>query len=219
MRTLIYVGANDGNGLEILLREWQGEPLDRVYAFEPDPEMYEKLCQRFDRFRNNIHLINAACTSTDGVGKFYITPNRVSSSLGDINMTNQASVPGGHSGGELAFKVIEVQTINLYNFCQTNNITEIEYLQTDCQGSDLAILKTMKLFFDEKKIKGMCCETHRDDFEIYIGLHNSFSQFKELLQERYEVLYYRSLKGKIIDKDDLEELSNHHEWDTYWKLK
>ena len=51
------------------------------------------------------------------------------------------------------------------------------------------------------------------------GLDNSFSKFKELLQERYEVLYYRSLKGKIIDKDDLEELSNHHEWDTYWKLK
>jgi hypothetical protein len=40
MKILIYVGANRGYGLYRLL---QNRPFDIIYAFEPDPEIFQEL--------------------------------------------------------------------------------------------------------------------------------------------------------------------------------
>ncbi|MFN9954811.1 MAG: FkbM family methyltransferase, partial [bacterium] len=108
--------------------------------------------------------------------------------------------------------------INLYDFCEQNNIKEIDLLVTDCQGSDYTILKTMEPLLKERKIKNLFCETHRDGFEIYNGLDNSFSKFKELLNENYEIDFFMA-DINYVDKNNTEELFKHIEWDTMWKLK
>lgn len=212
MKTLIYVGANLGYGLYRLL---QKRKFDLVYAFEPDPEIFEKLQHAFKPY-DFIKTINAACSGELGTQKFYITENRVSSSLGDINMTNQEEL-GGHSGGKPPVKIIEVKTINLKDFCTENDISHIDLLVTDCQGSDYEILTTMKSFIDERRISEIFSETHRDGVEMYIGLNNQFSKFKNLLKENYEVSYF-SADGHYIDGTNIDEINKHAEWDTCWKL-
>ena len=68
---------------------------------------------------------------------------------------------------------------------------------------------------DEKKVGKILCETHRDDFNPYEGLSNSFSDFKNILSDNYEINYF-SCDGTI------KEASNvpiEKEWDTCWIKK
>lgn len=212
MKTLIYVGANRGFGLYRLLQKRQ---FDVIYAFEPDPEMFEQLKTNYSNVPQ-ITCINAACSKETGPKTLYITENRVSSSLSDVNMSNQEQF-GGHSGGKPAFKTTEIHSVNLKEFCTINNIKHIDMLVTDCQGSDYEILTTMKEFIDEKRIDELFCETHQDGVEMYVGLDNTFSRFKSILRENYKVSYF-SADGQHIDSNNLTELNKHMEWDTSWKL-
>lgn len=212
MKTLIYVGANRGFGLYRLLQKRQ---FDVIYAFEPDPEMFEQLKTNYSNVPQ-ITCINAACSKETGPKTLYITENRVSSSLSDVNMSNQEQF-GGHSGGKPAFKTTEIHSVNLKEFCTINNIKHIDMLVTDCQGSDYEILTTMKEFIDKKQIDELFCETHQDGVEMYVGLDNTFSRFKSILGENYKVSYF-SADGHHIDANNLTELNKHMEWDTSWKL-
>ena len=216
MKTLIYVGANRGFGLYRLLQKRQ---FDVIYAFEPDPEMFEQLKTNYSNVPQ-ITCINAACSKETGPKTLYITENRVSSSLSDVNMSNQEQF-GGHSGGKPAFKTTEIHSVNLKEFCNIHNIKHIDMLVTDCQGSDYEILTTMKEFIDEKRIDELFCETHKDGMELYIGLDNSFSLFKSLLGENYKIshLCYDQYHIDIDDLTLLNQMSRWNEWDTSWKLR
>lgn len=76
MTTLIYIGANNGHTLWSLF-----DKFDKVYAFEPDPEIFSELDRKFRQFEW-VTLVNAACSDFNGKSKFYVTNNRVASSLG-----------------------------------------------------------------------------------------------------------------------------------------
>ena len=80
MKTLVYVGANVGMSLWHIFQEY-----DQVYVFEPDPEMFEQLKRKYKQFEW-VTLINAAGSLEDGKATFYITNNRVASSLGNLSL-------------------------------------------------------------------------------------------------------------------------------------
>jgi len=75
MKTLVYIGANQGHSLGMLVNTFE-----KVYAFEPDPEMFSTLKSRFGTL-SHVTLVNAACSLEDGEANFYVTGNRVASSL------------------------------------------------------------------------------------------------------------------------------------------
>lgn len=205
MTTLVYIGANIGNSL------WEiFDKFDKVYAFEPDYEMFEILNKKYRQF-DWVTLINAACSSSDGEADFYITPNRVSSSLSNVNIEKY--------GGDSAFKVVKVKTINLAEYLKDNNVEYIDYYYSDCQGSDLNILKTIKEYINDKRIGELFIETHGDNIEIYDELNNQFGGFKELLSENYEFVHASlgSQNGRIVQENDIPE--GEKEWDSYWRLK
>ena len=60
MSTLVYVGANEGNSLWGIF-----DKFDKVYAFEPNPEVYDVLRRRFMQFEW-VTLINAASSIVTG---------------------------------------------------------------------------------------------------------------------------------------------------------
>jgi FkbM family methyltransferase len=205
MSTLVYIGTNEGDGLKEYIN-----PYDSVYAFEPDPEIFNILKNRFADCEH-VTFINAACSETEGVKTLYVTENRHSTSLSELS---EFSLTKGFSGGKASFKTFDVNTINLNNFLSENGIDHIDTLITDCQGSDLSILTTIKSFIDDGKISEIFCETHANSVELYEGLYNQYDGFKELLSHNYEVKDFY-LDGKLMSKDGEPFV----EWDTHWILK
>ena len=227
MSTLVYVGANVGVSLWSLF-----DKFDKVYVFEPDPEMFSELKRKYKQFEW-VTLINAACSDKKGTAKFYVTGNRVSSGLAETSKEFQKVQ--GENGSTL--KEIDVDTINLGDYLKSQEVDFIDLYYSDCQGSDLTILKTMKKFIDEKKIGETFIETHADGSEIYVGLNNQFSGFKKLLDKNYDFIHaamgtYQTneagptrlkLNGQYVTADKLEDVSDwgvsNPEWDSYWRLK
>tara|TARA_B100000686_G_C16754884_1_gene954810 strand:- start:486 stop:1109 length:624 start_codon:yes stop_codon:yes gene_type:complete len=202
---LVYIGANIGNSL------WQlFDKFDRVFVFEPDPETFEKLSGKYKQFEW-VTLVNAACSDSDGEKDLYVTPNRVSSSLSEVNVEDY--------GGDPAFKTVRVKTINLLNFLKKENVDHIDLYYSDCQGSDYTILSTIKEYLDEQKIDQLYIETHGDGVFLYKGLDNQFSNFKELLSENYDFIHASlgRLDGKIVSESDIPE--GEYEWDSLWRIK
>ena len=227
MKTLVYVGANVGVSLWGLF-----DKFDKVYVFEPDPEMFSDLKRKYNQFEW-VTLVNAACSDKNGQAKFYVTGNRVASGLGESSKEFQ-EVYGENAS---TLKEITVDTINLGEYLESEGVDFIDLYYSDCQGSDLTVLKTMKKFIDEKKIGETFMETHADGSEIYVGLDNQFSGFKKLLNENYDFIHaamgtYQAseagparleLNGKYVGQESLEDVSDwgvsNPEWDSYWRLK
>ena len=207
MSVLVYVGANQGNSLWEIFDKY-----DQVYAFEPDPEMFEKLNRRFKQFEW-VTLINAACSFEDGETSLYVTPNRVSTSLADVTEYEK------QNGCPDYLKKITVKTVNLKKFLEDNEVDYIDYYLSDTQGSDLNILKTIKEFVDEKKIGELFIETHGNDWILYEGLYNKFEGFKKILSKNYEFVHASlgRLQGKVVSESEIPE--DEREWDSYWRLK
>lgn len=205
MTTLVYIGANQGGSLWDIFDKY-----DSVYAFEPDPEMFEQLNRRFKQFEW-VTLVNAACSYEDGEADLYVTPNRVSSSLSDVDTETY--------GGDSAFKVVKVKTVNLAKYLKDNGVEYIDYYYSDCQGSDLNILSTMKEYIENKKINEMYLETHGDGVFLYKDLDNQFSSFKEYLNEYYEFVSASlgRLDGKVVEEKDIPE--GEYEWDSLWRVR
>lgn len=202
----VYVGANIGNSLFNFANSF-----DVVYAFEPDPEIFQILSQRFHSYKN-VKLFNVACSDEDKLADLYIMPNRVSTSLSDIDDEHFNLCKFKSS------KKIKVKCINLYNFLVLHNIDKINYYISDCQGSDYDVLKTLKPMIDNKKIDKLFIETH-GDIALYSNLNNKFSNFKNLLNQNYNFVYASlgSQNGRIVSEDQIP--SGEFEWDSMWEVK
>ena len=208
MSTLVYVGANQGNSLWNMIQDY-----DKVYAFEADPEIFKVLKKRFQQFEW-VTLINAACSDSKGKSKFYITPNRVSSSLSTVSSTTH-----DNDHPQRKFLEIEVDTINLFEYLQKEGVDYIDFYQSDIQGSDLNVLKTLKPYIENKKIDKMFIETHGDNLYIYDNLYNQFQGFKDLLDDNYKFVYASlgSQNNKIVSEQEIPE--GEYEWDSFWEVK
>lgn len=205
-----YIGANKGYGLRDYI-----DKFDQIHVFEPDPEMFNELKNNYQGI-DNLILNKCACYTNNGKHTLYITENRVSTSLGDIDTSTFETI-GYHSGGKPSIKTFEVNTVNLHDYLKLNRIEEIDFLLTDAQGSDLTILKTIKPYIDCKKIKKFFCETHNNKKSLYIGLDNSFNGFIELLSKNYEIEYYNF--GGVYKGKEYKIKESDIEWDTSWILK
>tara|TARA_B100000073_G_scaffold311665_1_gene284893 strand:+ start:1268 stop:1933 length:666 start_codon:yes stop_codon:yes gene_type:complete len=209
MGTLVYVGANVGDSLGRVASNF-----DRVYAFEPDPEMFERLFQRYGQDKK-FTLVNAACSLEDGEANFYITGNRVASSLGD----GIQEFKDFHGYNAEVIKEITVKTINLAKYLKEEGVDVIHLYYSDCQGSDLNVLKTLKEWVDAGNIGELFLETHSEKQNIYHGLENKLSGFKELLSENFD-LVHASLgchHGRIVTEENIPP--EDPEFDCYWRLK
>ena len=230
MSTLVYVGANTGWSLYGIFDKY-----DRVYAFEPDPEMFSQLKTRLAQFEW-VTLVNAACSNEKGKTNFYVSNNRVASSLA-APAEDVVEAYEKQCSGFTIIKEIEVETINLGEYLQEQGVDFVDLYVSDCQGSDLNVLKTMKEYIDSNKIGELYIETHGDGSEIYNGLDNQYLGFKNLLKENFDFIHATlgsyaaghasperlKYNAQVVGEDYILDVSgwdvSNPEWDTYWRSK
>jgi FkbM family methyltransferase len=140
-RLHIDVGANDGKAA---IHYARFEPLTKVIAFEPIPELVERIKVNSSNL-SNFEVIQSAVSDYEGESVFNVSPphelygDYACSSLLDFSDKSKTEWVGRED-----FKVIDkikVKIIRLDNFFISNNITQVDYLKIDTQGLDLNVLK------------------------------------------------------------------------------
>ena len=110
-----------------------------VIAFEPHPENFAIL-------RTNIHnneiknaqLIQSAVTNFNGVSELH--ESAINS--GDHRLVETNRISGSK---------VETVTTTLDTFCEQNNITKVDVIKIDVQGSEFAVLDGMQKLLDQNK--------------------------------------------------------------------
>ena len=186
-RILLYLGGSDGYGIANILKCNNYHQFTEMHIFEAQKESYEKLKQMFGNIQN-IYVNFGAVVPEKGSNfvKFNICDKNGSSSLGtfDPSWENFKCDDG--------LKMVDcriVPAIYLPDYCDAHNIREIDTYISDLQGSDLAVLRSMKPFIYEKRIRQLQCEvTKNGKRNIYKDLENNELQsFEEFLGTNYKL--------------------------------
>jgi FkbM family methyltransferase len=211
-KTLFYVGAHHGNSVSNFISDYE-----QIYAFEANPRFCQILKQRF-ALNQNITITNAAiCEKHNSFIAFNISKNNGdSSSILTPNVNNELFSCIQTS------EQLTVPTINLFNFCQENNIHKIDTYISDLQGYDLIVLKTLKPYINKGLIDEIQCEVEKDNKPLIYNNEiaenqNKESNFNNILGEKY--IKVASGWGNLIDgvfEDVPKEWCEH---DIKWTLK
>ena len=130
------IGANDGSSCS----HFADDPRNVVYTFEPTPHLLETYL--YPKQKENYKVFPIAVSDFDGKATFNIAgqENWGCSSLNNFSKGLENTWPG-----RTGFKVtqsIEVDVIRMDAFLDAQEITQIDFLHCDVQGSDLKVLKS-----------------------------------------------------------------------------
>lgn len=118
----------------------------KIYGFEPNKNIFEKL--KDYPVGDVVELYDYAVSDKNEIITFYEGKNTLASSL--------------IQGVEDFKDSYDVKSINLYNFILDKDITQIDFLKVDCEGSEYEIFECIP---DEyfRKIKKIHVEFHNND--------------------------------------------------------
>ena len=206
---LFFLGMGFNGQFDLIFRSYE-----KCFCFEPNPYRYKKLINKYKKYPN-VHIYNVALSNYDGIVKFNISNNNgASSSIGSFD---EAWAKKNKNKIKI-IDTIEVECINLYNFCLKNNIDKIDDYISDIQGMDLEVLKTMKPMIMKRKIDTITCEVTRNNkHNVYQDLpDNTENGFYELLNNNYELIANGS--GLLTDFK-FDNIKDDWEFDCKWKVK
>jgi len=135
--TIIEAGAFDGRDTQRLAQTW---PNGIIHAFEPVPELFERL-KKNTAHLPNVHCYQLALSDKNGIATFYVSekPHKpgISSQAGSLRKPKERL-----SRSPIHFPyTIEVETITLASWAHIHNISHIDFLWLDMQGHELNVLK------------------------------------------------------------------------------
>jgi FkbM family methyltransferase len=180
-RIFFDVGANNGSSSTHIAIN---DPNTTVYAFEPTPRMIEEIKKKIVNL-NNYNIIEKAVSNYNGTATFKIAGQADwgCSSLLEFSENSKTEWPG-----RTDFKVteeLEVEVITLKSFIETNNITQIDYLHIDTQGSDLKVLEGLGEYISIVK-EGVMEAAAKTDI-LYNGQNTQEQSIKFLSKHGFQV--------------------------------
>lgn len=135
--TIVEAGAFNGSDTISMAKKW---PNATIHAFEPVPEIYEKLIANTKEYPT-IHTYNIALSNQAGSATFYVsekpTKPGIASQAGSLLAPKERLK---HSPMQFPY-TIEVPTISLDQWAEKEGIKKIDFIWLDTQGAELAILK------------------------------------------------------------------------------
>ncbi len=133
---IVEAGAHTGTDTLEMAMLW---PTATIYAFEPVPEIFEKLKKNTKKC-NNVVCVPLALSNKNGFAEIFI-------SSGFSDASSSLLKPKEHLNiyPNVQFKnSIQVQTITLSDWVEKNKIKKIDFLWLDLQGMEYDVLKESK---------------------------------------------------------------------------
>lgn len=173
----IDVGAHLG---EVTFPYALRSPSLTVYAFEPNLEVASKLMGML----RNFVVIPMAVAEEDGFAEFYINNDPATSSLLTLNEAGSSYWKAPETLVTVSKR--PVATIRLDTFLHLMNITKVDYLKIDAQGSDLSIVKS--LGEEIHKVKKLTLEVQTTQVPLYDGSNAKDSVIGYLSRRGFEMI-------------------------------
>lgn len=178
------IGANRG---DVVARYVEMFPAAVIYAFEPFPDSFGILEERFKR-NNSVHCFKLAIADEEGMKTFYVNRNV------DTNSLLKPKHSGLSSDKQVEnLAIVNVASTTLNKFCTENNIANIDILKMDIQGGELAALKGAAALLQQKRIQNIYSETYFIEQYESQPLFHDISKFlygyEFSLQDIYSPIY------------------------------
>ena len=152
--TIIDVGAR--GGFHLFKNRW---PDIRLFAFEPEPSSFLTLKNGYTPHPfQSIHLEQLALADYEGISDFFVTAHKDMCSL---LAPDKATFQEEYQGEKAApawfdsldlVETSQVAVTTLDRYCSTHQITTVDFLKIDTQGTELLVLKGASQLLDDKKI-------------------------------------------------------------------
>lgn len=163
--TILDVGANKGQSIDFFLSLF---PNARIFAFEPNPVLFQKLQQKY-RGHSLIHLVNKGVSNQNGQLELKETVTDETSTFEDLNyeskyLERKTKILGVNKD-QLVRKSYWVDVIRLSDFIQEQGITDIHILKIDTEGHEYNCLEGL-FSGDIPLINFIQLEHHNDDMYL-----------------------------------------------------
>lgn len=181
-RVLVYCGIHQGTTFGRLIRGF-----DVCYGIEADPQLAAQAQQRFAA-ATHVHIVHAAACEENGFVQFNLHDNRAASSIGRVSESYRQLTGNAIQ----AIRTVRVPAINLCDFLRERGVDLVDLYQSDIQGMDFTVLKTLRPYIERGAIRVIRCETERDGHlePSYEGVpSNRQALFRELLDPHYRIIH------------------------------
>jgi len=149
----------------------------QVYCLEPHPELYKTLNKNVG-IEHNVKTFNLGLSSADGINY-----------LCGLFDQNKAEMSNGNDG-------VMLETIAFDTLVKDNNITQIDFLKTDCEGAEYDLFSSKNLPWIKQNVKKIAGEFHLHDLkhkakfrhfrETYL---KEFTNYEVLAMDYYDIKY------------------------------
>jgi FkbM family methyltransferase len=166
---IIDCGAHDGKDTVALANLFKNGV---VHAFEPVPEIFGRLKNRVNSFKN-IKFYNIALSDKNGSAKFHV-------SSGESDGSSSLLVPKKHYDfhPDTVFnETINVESLTLDAWASSQGVEKVDLLWLDMQGYELQMLQASNKILSTVKV----IHTEVSTTELYkgIGLYSDYKIFLE----------------------------------------
>lgn len=170
----------------------------KIYSFEPNPSVFQKLETNLKKEANFIFPFNLGISDKKGELEFYKNSNTGTSSFLE---------PNDFHSSHLARKYtkINVPVISIGEFCSENNITSIDILKLDIEGFELKALQGCEKMLITEKIDFVFAEvnliptySHQCLIEELISYLRTFHYYPYNFYGSHETYFRQSIITNIL---------------------
>lgn len=140
---IVEAGAHRGGDTIQMAKLW---PKSTIYAFEPVPELYEKLLKRTKKYQN-IHCCNYALGNESGFTSINISEGKSDASSSILQPKEHLNV----HPDVLFKKEINVPMITLDRWAEENSVDKVDFLWLDLQGFEYQVLNASPVILSKVK--------------------------------------------------------------------